>query len=202
MVSLARILFKQDTLLKQEPVQANQLPSQKLQKIPVGTLLVLQSYATPSNNHIKLSLKDVEFKGLSMNWYAYTEHVTIIKDPLKVVDTVDAMVAKQQEKDGVKIIVNKPTVPAQSGLLKLVFNVDTAIKRQPVPADNLNEDSEQKIPAGTVFIILTNKPDINNSIKLPIKDNHVKFTLKDIEFNGFNKDWYVFVKHVGIQRIG
>ena len=202
MVSLARILFKQDTLLKQEPVQANQLPSQKLQKIPVGTLLVLQSYATPSNNHIKLSLKDVEFKGLSLNWYAYTEHVTIIKDPLKVVDTVEAMVAKQQEKDGVKIIVNKPTVPAQFGLLKLVFNVDTAIKRQPVPADNLNEDSKQKIPAGTEFIILTNKPDINNSIKLPIKDNHVKFTLKDIEFNGFNKDWYVFVKHVGIQRIG
>jgi hypothetical protein len=202
MVSLARILFKQETFLKQEPVQANQLPSHKLQKIPVGTLLVLQSYTAPSNNHIKLSLKDVQFKGLSMNWYAYAEHVAIIKDPLSTAETVDAMLGKQQEKDGVKIIVNKQTAPAQTSLLKLVFNVDTAIKRQPVPLDNLNEDSKQKIPAGTEFILLTNKPDINNSIKLPIKDSHVKFTLKDIEFKGFNKDWYVFVKHVGIQRIG
>lgn len=201
MVSLARILFKQDTVLKQEPIPANQLPSHKLQQIPVDTLLVLQSYAAPSNNHIKLSLKDVQFKGLSMNWYAYVEHVAIIKYPLKVAETVDVMVAKQQEKDAVKITANKPTIPAQAGLLKLVFNVDTAIKRQPVPVDNLNEDSKQKIPAGTEVVILTNKPDINNSIKLSIKDSHVKFTLKDIEFNGFNKDWYVFVKHVGIQRI-
>ncbi|HAG82266.1 MAG TPA: hypothetical protein DCL61_14130 [Cyanobacteria bacterium UBA12227] len=203
MASLVRILFTQDTALKQEPIQSSLLPSNKLQKVPAGTLLVLQSYSPPDNtNHIRLSLQDIEFKGTSRNWYAFTDHVYITKELVKPVETVDQTLAKQSEKDFVKMTVYRSTLPPQGGLIKLVFKVDTVIKRSPVQANLLNANSMQQIPAGTQLVLLTEKPDTLNTVKLPIKDSHVKFTLKDIEFKGFSQDWYVFIQHAGLQLIG
>jgi hypothetical protein len=204
MANFVGILFKQDTIIKQLPVDSAQLPSDQRQKIPVGTLLVLQSFSDPAenNNHYKLALKNVEFNGSSMNWYVYAPHAQIIRQALKTVQTVSDVVSRQPEKDLVKVSVDRQTVTAPGGFLKLVFNVDTIIKRKPVDASVLNDQSKQTIPAGTELVLLSNKPDASNTVKLPIQDSHVKFTLKDIEFNGFSQDWYVFVKHVGIQRLG
>lgn len=202
MVAIVRLLFTHDTFLKQQPIQSSQLPDYQLQKVPVGTFLVLQSYGMASNNHIRLSFKDIEFKGVGRNWFAYNDHVSIWREPFRPVETVDAKLAKQVEKNIVKISLPWQPFPTQSSLLKIVFNVDTVIKRAPVPSQFLSEASRQEIPAGTELVLLTNKPDFNNQMQLPIEDAHIKFTLKDIEFKGFSRDWYGYVKHVGIQPIG
>lgn len=203
MVSLARILFTQDTTVKQEPIQSSLLPSNKLQKVPAGTLLVLQSYSPPdATNHIRFSLQDLEFKGTNKNWYAFADHIQITKQPLKPVETVAQTLAKQTDKDAVKMTVYRSNIPPQSGLIKLVFQVDTLIKRAPVQSNLLSNNSIQQIPAGTELVLLTDKPDSLNTVKLPIKDSHLRFTLKDIEFKGFSPDWYVFIQHVGLQLIG
>jgi hypothetical protein len=112
------------------------------------------------------------------------------------------VVAKQTEKNVAKIIVDKKTVPAQRSFLKLVFKIDTVIKRRPVDASVLNDQSKQTIPAGTELVLVSDKPDANNVVKFPIEDSHVKVTFKDLEFKGFNQDWYVFMGHAGIQRLG
>jgi hypothetical protein len=202
MTTFTRVLFLQDTTIKREPIQSSQLPSNKLQKISAGTELVLQSYGLPANNqnHYKLTLKDVGFKG-SLNWYAFAEHVEIGEKQLVPVPTADAIVYKQEDKKFVKIIVDRQSVDT-FGFLKLVFNVDTIIKRRPIDGRFLNEQSKQAIPAGTELILFTSKPDANNIVKLPIEDGHVKFTLKDAEFKGFTQDWYAFAQHVGISRVG
>lgn len=204
MASIARLLVKQNTVLKLEPVQASLLPSSKLQNVSVGTQLVLQSFGetADNDNHIRISLKDIAFKGFGTNWYAYEPHVEVVRDSFKPVQPVSDVLSKQSEKNVVKISVSKPTSPGQGGLLKLVFNVDTVIKRAPVESRFLDEKSLQKIPAGTELVLLTNNPDANNVVKLPIQDSHVKFSLKDIEFKGFSKDWFAFVQHVGIQKVG
>lgn len=201
MANLVRILFKQETFLKQEPVPSGQLPSNKLQKVPIGTLLVLQSFGDAASNHIKLSLKDLDFKGLTGNWHAFKGHIEIINKPFTAVTTVKQSAFNQQTKDVVEILafINKQTAPAQGGFVKLVFNKDTIIKRQPVDASVLNANSQQKIPAGTELVLLTNQPDARNSIKFARQSNHIKFTLKDLEFNGFNQDWFAFDDHVGLQ---
>lgn len=205
MASLTRILFKRDTPLKREAVQSSQLPSNKLQWLPVGTLLVIQSYGEPANNqdHYRLTFEKLQFKGFNSDWYAYARDAEITQKTLSAVTTIDAMVSKQTEKNLIKIPVDKTTIGNQQGFLKLVFNVDTVIKREPVDDSSvLNDQSKQVIPAGTELVLLTDKPDATNVVKLPIERNHVKFALKDIEFKGFSKDWYVFTKHAGIQRIG
>ncbi|GBE91977.1 hypothetical protein [Nostoc cycadae] len=203
MATLNRVLFIQDTVLKQEPVQSNQLPSTKQQSIPLGTLLVLKSYELPINNsdHYKLFLEDIQFKGFSSNWFAFGKHAKIIQDEITPVTSISAIATKQQAKDSVKITVDRQSVGNQQGFLKLVFNVETIIKRQPVDSKVLNDQSKQIIPAGTELILSTDKPETNNSVKFSIQDNHLKFNLKDIEFKGFSKDWYVFMQHVGIQRV-
>lgn len=202
MVAIVRLLFTHNTFLKQQPIQSSQLPDYQLQKIPVGTFLVLQSYGMASNNHIRLSLKDIEFKGVGQNWFAYSEHVSIWRDPFRPVETVDEKLAKQVEKNTVKISLPWRPFPTQSNLLKIVFNRDTIIKRVPVPSQFLSEASRQDIPAGTELVLLTERPDAQNQIQLPIEENHVKFTLQDIEFKGFSRDWYGYIKHVGIQPLG
>ncbi|MCC5636503.1 hypothetical protein LC593_11640 [Nostoc sp. CHAB 5844] len=203
MATLNRILFIQDTILKQEPVQSSQLPSTKQQKIPIGTLLVLKSYEIPASNsdHYKLSLEDIQLKGFSTNWFAFANHAKIIQDAINPVQTIQAIATKQQAKDTVIFTVDRQSVGNQQGFLKLVFNADTIIKRQPVDSKVLNDQSKQAIPAGTELILLTDKPDTNNSVKFQLQDNHIKFSLKDIEFKGFSKDWYVFTQHIGIQRV-
>ncbi|BBD58870.1 hypothetical protein NIES2109_16490 [Nostoc sp. HK-01] len=203
MATLNRVLFIQDTVLKQEPVQSNQLPSTKQQSIPLGTLLVLKSYELPINNsdHYKLFLEDIQFKGFSSNWFAFGKHAKIIQDEITPVTSISAIATKQQAKDNVKVTVDRQSVGNQTGFLKLVFNAETIIKRQPVDSKVLNDPSKQIIPAGTELILSTDKPDTNNSVKFSIQDNHLKFNLKDIEFKGFSKDWYVFTQHVGIQRV-
>ncbi|MBD2496369.1 hypothetical protein [Nostoc sp. FACHB-280] len=203
MASLNRVLFTQDTILKQEPVQSSQLPSTKQEKIPIGTLLVLKSYEIPAahSEYYKLSLEDIQFKGFSSNWYAFGKHTKIIPDEITPVENIQAIATKQQAKNTVNIIVDRQSVGNQQGFLKLVFNVDTIIKRQPVDSKDLKDQSKQAIPGGTELILFTDKPDNNNIVKFTLKDNHLKFSLKDIEFKGFSKDWFVFTQHVGIQRV-
>ncbi|MBD2450898.1 hypothetical protein H6G76_27975 [Nostoc sp. FACHB-152] len=202
MATLNRVLFIQDTVLKQEPVQSGQLPSTKQQNIPIGTLFVLKFYEIPANysDHYKFALEDLQFKGFS-NWYAFAKHVTIIQEAINPVTTISAIATQQQAKDTVKITVDRQSVGNQQGFLKLVFNADTIIKRQPVDSKVLNDQSKQKIPAGTELILLTDKPDTNNIVKFTIQDSHLKFSLKDVEFKGFSKDWFVFTQHVGIQGL-
>ncbi len=204
MATLVGILFKQDTIIKKSPVSSSLLTSSQKQNIPAGTFLILQSYGDPSanENHYKLSFKDIQFKNSSMNWYAFAPHAQINQQPLKSIQSVSDIVSKQTEKNVAKIIVDKKTVPAQGSFLKLVANTDTVIKLDPVDAKFLNDASKQTIPAGTELVLVTDRPDANNTVKFPIQDSHVKVTFKDIEFKGNNQNWYVFMGHVGIQRLG
>ncbi|MEA5572939.1 hypothetical protein [Calothrix sp. UHCC 0171] len=198
-----RIVFVQNSVIKQQPIDSSQLPSNQRQDIPAGTTLVLQSYSIPpgSNNHYKISLDDIQFKGLS-NWFAFANHVQIIQEPIVPETSVEAVIAKQTDKTTAQINVNRNTLGTQQGFLKLVFNVDTFIKRAPVDSQTLNEQSKQLIPAGTELILATSLPDNNNIVKFPIQSNHVKFNLFNVEIKGFSQDWYAFIKHVGIQRVG
>ncbi|WP_228060446.1 MULTISPECIES: hypothetical protein [unclassified Coleofasciculus] len=197
------MLIIQDTVLKREPIQSSLLPSYQLQEVPAGTLFVLQSYTPPdSTNHIRLSLEDIAIKGSNMNWYAFAKHVQITREPLRPVESVTQMLSQKIEKDVVKMTVYRQTLPLKSGLIKLVFNVDTVIKRAPTQSAYLAPDSMQEIPAGTELMLLTDKPDAYNTVKLPIRDSHIRFTLKDLELKGFQQDWYAFNQHVGLQLVG
>ena len=196
MAPIVRLIAKQDTFLKQSPEQASQLPSNKLQKLPVGTALVLQAYTGPdSTGQYIVNLEDIKFDGTSTNWYVFPGHVEIRQGAISAVQTVSDLLSKQSAKDVV-------TVQTKGRLLKMVFNVETVIKRKPVDASVLNDDSKQVIPAGTELVLSTLKPDANKNVKFSIQDSHVKFNLKDLEFKGFTVDWYVFIKHVGIQPLG
>jgi len=202
MASLVRVLFTTDSFLKQRPVQASELPSNELQKIPAGTQLVLQSYSEPdSNKHYKLSLNNLQFKGTNMNWYAFAEHIIISNKSFTPAKTIQALGASKTDKNVVGIYANRKTIINKQSFLKIVFNVDTILKRDPISGDRLTDLSKQNIPAGTELVLLTNSPDTSGLVKLPLKDRHVKVSLKDIEFKGFSKDWYVFVEHAGIQQI-
>jgi hypothetical protein len=199
-----RIAFLKNSLLKQEPIQSSQLPSYKRQDIPAGTVLPLTSYGVDPFNpdHYKVTLEDIKFKDYGGTWYAFIEHVDIFQEPFTPVTNVDELLAQQVEKDVVKIYAQREVVGNQQGFLKLVFNVETLIKRKPVDSRFLNEQSKQVIPAGTELILLTQQPDSNNIVRFKIEDNHVKFSLKDIELKGFSQDWYAFDQHVGIERVG
>jgi hypothetical protein len=202
MANPVRILFLQDTVLKQSTEQASQLPSNMRQNIPAGTCLVLQSYGGPDNTkHYKIGLKSLQFKGFT-SWYVFSEHVEISDQPLVPVPSVASVVAKQTDKSVVQIIVDKQTIPSQGAFLKIVFNVDTIIKRTPVDAKLLNDNAKQLIPAGTELPIATNRPDANNTVKLIVDRSHVKFNLQSMEIKGFNQDWFAFFEHAGIQRLG
>lgn len=202
MPDLYRLLCKQDTYLKQEPIQASELPISKLQKISAGTQLVLQSYTSPDvTKHYKISLDSLQFKGFSMNWYVFVDHVSINKYPFYPIQTIEKLLSTQTDKDVANIYVEQLPAYHQQGFLKLVFNVDTVIKRQPVASGYLNDESKQNIPAGTELILYTNQPDANRLVKFTIKDGHAKVTFKDVGFKGFSNDWYVFIKHTGIQRV-
>jgi hypothetical protein len=200
---LNRTVFIQDTIIKQEPIQSNQLPSNRLQNIPAGTTLVVQNYSLPpgNNDHYKVTLQNIQFKGFS-NWFAFADHVQIIQEPIVAATSVEAIIARQTEKNVVKITVDRNTLGQEQGFLKLVFNVDTFIKRQPVDSNVLSDQAKQLIPGGTELVLATSFPDNNNIVKLPVQDSHVRFALDDMEIKGFSKDWYAFIKHVGIQRVG
>lgn len=205
MADAVGILFKQDSIIKQSPVNSGELSSNEKQKIPLGTFLILQSYADDislNDNHYKFTLKSLQFKGYSQNWYAYAPHVQISEQTLRSAQSVSDVLSKQTEKNIAKIIVDRRTIPAEGSFLKLVFNIDTVIKRRPVDTQVLNENSKQKVPAGTELVLVSNRPDINNVVKFPIEDSHVKVSFKDLDFKGSSQDWYVFVGHVGIQRLG
>jgi hypothetical protein len=202
-MTINRIVFVQKSVMKQKPVQSNQLPSNQLQDIPAGTTLVLQSYSIPlgSNDHYKITLDDIQFKGFS-NWFAFANHVQITQEAIIPETSVEAVIAKQTDKTVAKISVDRNTLGVQQGFLKLVFNVDTFIKRQPIDSSVLNDQSKQLIPAGTELILATSLPDNNNIVRFSIQGNHVKFNLFNVEIKGFSQEWYAFAKHVGIQRVG
>jgi len=202
MPNLYRLLCKQDTFLKQEPIQASELPNNRIQKIGAGTQLVLQSYNAPDpTNHYKISLDRLQFKGFSMNWYAFANHVSINTNPFSPIQTIETVIFNQIDKSVANIYIDQLPARNQQGFLKLVFNVDTVIKRQPIASGSLNDDSKQNILAGTELVLYTNQPDAKRLVKFPIKDSHAKVTFKDVGFKGFSNDWYVFIKHAGIQRI-
>jgi hypothetical protein len=203
---LVRILFKQSTVLKQRPVQSSQLRDFEVQGIPVGTLLVLQSYAIPPDHpdHYKISLSQIKFpiqKGSSSTWFAFGDYVEIVNQSLTRVPTIKEIVAPQGSDTVVKISANKQTVGNQKGFLKLVFNQDTVIKRDAVSSDILDPSAKQDIPAGTELILSTNAPNIYNVVEFPLKASHVRFSLKDLSFQGYSQNWYAFIEHVGIQRV-
>ncbi|NJL62680.1 MAG: hypothetical protein HC903_13680 [Methylacidiphilales bacterium] len=202
-MAINRIVFLQNSVIKQQPVQSNQLPSNQRQDIPAGTTFVLQSYSIPpgSNDHYKITLDDIQFKGFS-NWFVFAKHVQITQEAITPETSVEAVLATQTDKTAARINVNRNTLGVQQGFLKLAFNVDTFIKRQPIDSSVLNDQSKQLIPAGTELILATSLPDNNNVVRFSIQDNHVKFNLFNIEIKGFSQDWYAFVKHVGIQRVG
>ncbi|NET03214.1 MAG: hypothetical protein F6K16_00460 [Symploca sp. SIO2B6] len=200
MADSTRLFFKQDTVLKQEPVQSSMLPSNKIQKVPQGTLLVLDSYERPANSHIRISLKNLKFKGLRMNWYAFEGHVAIVQEQIQAVDSISKSISKQQEKNTLKVTTYSNS--DQECPLKLIINTDTMLKRAPVDSRYLSEDSIQKIPVGTELVIMGQKPKADKILELPIDDSHFKFSLKDLEFNGFSEDWYVYVEHAGVQILG
>jgi hypothetical protein len=202
-MALDRIVFSDNTIIKQEPIQANQLPSNRQQNIPFGTTFVIQSYSLPpgNNDHYKITLQNIQFKGFS-NWFAFADHVQIIQEPIVQASSVESVLNRQTEKNVAKIAVDRNTLRTQQGFLKLVFNVDTFIKRQPIDSSVLNDQSKQLIPAGTELVLSTSLPDNTNTVRLPVQDSHVKFNLDDIEIKGFSRDWYAFIKHVGIQRVG
>ncbi|NET57306.1 MAG: hypothetical protein F6K47_14410 [Symploca sp. SIO2E6] len=197
MANPVRILFTQNTVIKQEPIQSSQLPSYLKQDIPVGTLLVLQSYGI-EGDHIRFSLKELEFKGYRSSWYAYEPHIAIIKEPLRYVKTVSETVPGPYESNSITLTVSWSNIWYQQGLVKLVSNRDTVIKQKPIDSRWLDESYKQVIPAGTELVLLTNKPDSYNRVTLPIEDWHVKCALKDIEFKGFGWNWYAYIEHVGI----
>ncbi|MBF2067191.1 MAG: hypothetical protein IGS39_22660 [Calothrix sp. C42_A2020_038] len=202
-MTINRIVFITDTTIKQEPIQSSQLPSNRLQNIPAGTTFVIQSYSLPpgNNNHYKITLQSIQFKGFS-NWFAFADHVQIIQEPIIPATTVEAVIARQTDKNAVRITVDRNTLGQQQGFLKLVFNVDTFIKRRPVDSNVLNDQSKQLIPAGTELVLATSLPDNTNTVRLPIQDSHVRFSLYNVEIKGFSQDWYAFIGHVGIQRVG
>lgn len=200
MADSARILFKQDTVLKQEPVQSSMLPSNKTQKVPAGTLLVLDSYEKPANSHIRISLKNLKIKGLRMNWHAFEGHVTIVQEPIKAVESIKKSLSKQQQKNMLK--VSTYSNPDQECPLKLIINTDTMLKRAPVDSRYLSEDSIQRVPVGTELILVEQRPKANKVLELPIEDSHFKFSLKDLEFNGFREDWYVYIDHAAVEILG
>ena len=66
-----------DTYLKQETVQSSELPADKLQLLPAGTTLVLQSYNESENGHLQVVLQEIEFKGLN-TWFIFKDHVKLV----------------------------------------------------------------------------------------------------------------------------
>jgi len=200
MTNPVRIFFTRNTVIKQKPIQSSQLPSYLKQNIPAGTLLVLQSYGT-EGDHIKFSLKELEFKGYRSNWYAYEPHVAIIKEPLRYVKTISETVPAPYDNNSITLTVSWGNIWYQQGLVKLITNIDTVIKQKPIDSRWLDESFKQDIPAGTELVMLTNKPDFYNRVTFPIEDWHVKFALKDIEFKGFGWNWYAYVEHVGVVAI-
>jgi hypothetical protein len=204
MEDLVRIVFTQNTVIKQSPIDSSQLPSYQYQAVPVGTCFVLQSYASPSfdtRNHYRFNLKNLQIKGYSTNWYAFAQYTHVMNQPFYPVRSLSDILYSQSQQDVVKISVSIPPSTRQ-GFLKLVFNTDTVIKRSPVDSNLLNDQSKQSVPAGTELILLTSAPDAGKTVSFPIEDKHVKVTLKDLELKGYSQDWYAFVEHVGIQPVG
>ncbi len=76
-----RLHFLRDTFLKQSTAQSSTLPDSQKQMIPQGTTLVILAYLTGQpENHIKITLKDIAFKGFN-SWYVYADHVKIVYSP-------------------------------------------------------------------------------------------------------------------------
>ena len=81
-----RLHFLADTFLKQSTAQSSTLPDSQKQMIPQGTTLVILAYQTGQpGNHIKITLKDIAFKGLN-TWYAYAAQVKIVMSPPYALD--------------------------------------------------------------------------------------------------------------------
>ena len=210
---LVRAFFKTDTTIKQKLAQSSVLPASQIQKIPRGSLLVLQSFASPSSNHVKISFTSLDFQNFTGSWYAFTrsvlqttpngeiftQEVDIIKQPLVAVKTIDQRLSTQSQKNVVNIPADRQVIGNQQGFLKIVFNTDTFIKRQPIPAQDLQSNLVQAVPAGTELILSTNLPSTSNVVSFPINNNHVQFNLKDIVLNSFGQNWFAYTKHVGIE---
>lgn len=76
-----RLHFLRDTFIKQSTAQSSTLPDSQKQMIPEGSTLVLLAYLTGQpDNHIKITFKDIAFKGFN-TWYVYADHVKLVYSP-------------------------------------------------------------------------------------------------------------------------
>ncbi|MUH01787.1 hypothetical protein F7734_59875 [Scytonema sp. UIC 10036] len=202
MAFATRIIFFQDTLLKQEPVQSSQLPSFKLVNIPAFTVLVLQSYTfLITQDHHRITLKNLQFKGFT-SWYVFAPHVDIFSDEFFPIQTVGDIAAEQQSNNEVKIFVDRDSVGNQRNFLKIVANTQTVFKREPVDSSILRDELKQTIPAGTELVLATGRPDGSGAVRFPLVKNHVRFSLQNPDIKGFSSNWYAYEEHVGIDRLG
>ncbi|NJP09591.1 MAG: C39 family peptidase [Leptolyngbyaceae cyanobacterium RU_5_1] len=67
------------TILKRRPIQATELPETEKQMLEVGKVLEITSYSSPERNHIRVAFAKESFKGFN-TWYAFGEHVQILRD--------------------------------------------------------------------------------------------------------------------------
>ncbi len=72
---MAELKILCDTILKQKPVVAAQLPDNQKQSIKAGTVLELSSYTTESD-HLKVTFKSQAFQG-QKTWYVFQKHGAI-----------------------------------------------------------------------------------------------------------------------------
>ncbi|HEY9640904.1 MAG TPA: C39 family peptidase [Coleofasciculaceae cyanobacterium] len=76
----------QNTIFKQSPVDASQIAVQDKVIIPAGRVLNLESWATASNNHLKLALLwDFVGKPARNTWYIYAPHLQFINQQPQVI---------------------------------------------------------------------------------------------------------------------
>jgi uncharacterized protein YcbK (DUF882 family) len=67
-----------DTLFKSEPVQSSQLPDSDKVFVKKGTTFLLNSYANPDKNHVKVALQGAFLGPKSLTtWYAYLPDIAI-----------------------------------------------------------------------------------------------------------------------------
>jgi uncharacterized protein YvpB len=65
-----------NTILKQQPIQADKLPDDQKQSIKAGTLLNIEAYK-PESDHVKVTLSDQSFHSKN-TWYVFQRHSAVL----------------------------------------------------------------------------------------------------------------------------
>lgn len=87
LIEPASIKITQDTILKQSTIDASQLPEQDKVAIAAGRVFNLQSWATASNSHFKITLLWEALGNPPRNtWYVYAPHFQFINKQPQVIE--------------------------------------------------------------------------------------------------------------------